>query len=132
MAIKIDPLDRLMSRYIRTNAGWKCERCGKQYQPPTQSLHNSHYYGRRKQSVRFEPDNCDALCYGCHQVFGEHREDWTDRNGKRQMGYTSWKKEKLGEARFHHLTLQANTPRKPDRFMIKLWLTQKMKEFPTY
>jgi hypothetical protein len=28
--------------------------------------------GRGKEATRFEPLNCDALCYGCHRYFTAH------------------------------------------------------------
>lgn len=76
MRIKIDPADRAFSLWIRSRDGWKCRRCRKQYQPPTTSLQCSHFQGRGKENTRFDPDNADALCMGCHQYFtanpGEH------------------------------------------------------------
>ena len=30
----------------------------------------SHYHGRGKWGVRFNVDNAEALCYGCHQYLG--------------------------------------------------------------
>lgn len=129
MSIKISPLDSLFSLYIRTLARWKCERCGKQFTPPTNGLHCSHYHGRRKKSVRFDPENADAICYGCHQFFGEHREDYADAKGNKKQGYTSWKINKLGKVRFDLLTLRANTPKAPDYGLIKIWLKEKLNEF---
>jgi hypothetical protein len=33
-------------------------------------LHCSHYHGRGKWGVRFNVDNAESLCYGCHQYLG--------------------------------------------------------------
>lgn len=71
--IKITPADIWFSRCVRERAGWKCERCGKQYHPPTQALHCSHYEGRGNWATRFEPLNAISLCYGCHQLVGSRR-----------------------------------------------------------
>lgn len=30
------------------------------------ALHCSHFHGRGKWGTRFDPLNCEALCYGCH------------------------------------------------------------------
>ena len=67
--MKITPADKNFSWCIRERAGWTCERCGRQYTPPTTALHCSHYIGRGNWSTRFEPDNAFAHCYGCHSLF---------------------------------------------------------------
>lgn len=72
MPIKIRAADSHFSRCIRERAGWKCERCGAQHQEKSQGLHCSHYHGRGKWGLRFEPDNCEALCYGCHSYMEQH------------------------------------------------------------
>lgn len=88
-AVKLRPSDKVFSEYIRTRDNWTCQRCGKEYNPlvPTDrmALHCSHFQGRGKENTRFEPLNCDALCYGCHRYFtaqpGEHREWQVKRKG---------------------------------------------------
>lgn len=75
MAIKITPADKWFSMCVRLRAGWKCERCGSQ--PDRRGLHCSHFHGRGKWAVRFDPDNAEALCMGCHLYLtanpAEHR-----------------------------------------------------------
>lgn len=68
--IKLNATDTVFSQCIRERAGWTCERCGKQYTPPTQALHCSHFHSRGKWGTRFDPDNAEALCYGCHSHMG--------------------------------------------------------------
>jgi len=114
--IKLDPLDILFSRYIRTAAGWKCECCFRQFHPPTAQLQCSHFHGRRKKSVRWDPENVAALCFSCHQRFTEH-----------PLEHVEWFKKRLGEKRFDALTIKANTPEKPDKEMIRLWIKEKFK-----
>lgn len=70
MLIKITPADQAFSRCIRERAGWRCERCGKQYGEGYQGLHCSHHHRRGHWSIRFEPLNAEALCYGCHSHVG--------------------------------------------------------------
>jgi len=65
----------------------------------------SHYYGRAKKSVRYDPENCDSLCTGCHQYWGS-----TDKEA-----YRAFKIKQLGEEGFKLLTIRANTPGKDDR-----------------
>ena len=129
--VKRSTLDVKFSDYIRAKAGWRCERCGSYFvERPGKALQCSHYYGRRKEAVRFDPDNADSLCAGCHQFFGEHREDSTDpKTGLRRDGYTSWKLKKIGPTAFDFLTLKANTPGRPDYKMINLWLTRVLQTY---
>ncbi len=77
--IKITQLDSLFSKKIRSRDNWTCVRCKTYHAPPTSALHCSHFWGRALKSVRYDPRNCDALCYGCHSKWesnkqGEYRE----------------------------------------------------------
>lgn len=49
-------------------------------------LHCSHFHGRGKWATRFDPDNCFALCYGCHSHVGahpaKHQEFYIEKNGE--------------------------------------------------
>ena len=74
---KLDP-DYWFSLCVRERAGWTCQSCGKHYEPVISNntglpgnpgLHCSHYIGRANYSVRFDPNNADAHCYGCHAKF---------------------------------------------------------------
>ena len=82
--IKIRTSDRLFSQYIRTRDNWTCQRCGTQYEPPTSALHCSHFMGRGKENTRFDPENADALCYGCHMYFTAHPMEHYDWQVKRK------------------------------------------------
>ena len=99
--LKIFPSDSIWSKYIRTRDNWTCQRCDKKYAPPTSALHCSHFWSRGSWSVRFDEDNCQALCYGCHSYLGgnpqEHREFILD---------------KLGQKEFDALQKRRNTPLK--------------------
>lgn len=111
--VKIRPSDKLFSLYIRTRDGWKCKRCHKQYAPPTQALHCSHFQGRGKEATRFEPLNADALCYGCHQYFTSHPAE-----------HYAWQVSIKGQDTVDKITLQSNTYKKRDDKMEKIiWAT---------
>ena len=105
--MKLDSADTAFSNYIRTRDNWTCRRCFTQHTPPTRALHCSHYFGRNSENTRFEPDNCIALCYGCHKYFDEHN----------RPAYTEFKKKELGEIRLMSLEIQHNTYKKKDRKM---------------
>ena len=70
--MKIDPADKAFSMYVRLKQG-KCQRCGSKVglntkgQPITHQL--SHFQGRGKENTRFDLENCDCLCGGCHMYF---------------------------------------------------------------
>lgn len=66
--------------------------------------------------MRFDVDNCDAHCYGCHAFFESNPEE-----------HRAWKLKQLGQARFDALTIKANTPRKRDDVMTKIVLKELLK-----
>lgn len=111
--IKIDPADKLWSEYLRKLRG-ACEYCGK-----TEHLQCSHYHGRRKESVRFDEENCDVFCAGCHQKLENEKGftvgKWNLHIVRLPKKYTAWKMEQLGVVRYNALTLRANKTVKKDR-----------------
>lgn len=72
------PADVAFSICVRERSNWTCERCGKQYTPPTQALHCSHFKGRGNWAVRFDPENAFAHCYGCHSYFEQNPQEFTE------------------------------------------------------
>lgn len=101
--MKLDTADKHFSLYIRTRDNFTCQRCKKK----SESVACSHFFGRRIENTRFDPENCVALCYGCHKYFDE-----TNREA-----YRDFKLEQLGEKRFNALKVRANTYKKKDRKM---------------
>lgn len=100
---KRDKVDDLFSKFIRHRDGWRCVRCGKQYNPfdssSRQFLDNSHYFGRGCPTVRFDPENCDSLCkLNCHRIW---------QNDDREA-YRAFKIKQLGELGFNALDLRAH------------------------
>lgn len=104
--IKIDPADRYFSYFIRELADWRCAKCGKQYERKSQGFHNSHFFSRKAESTRFDPENCDGICYFCHVTLGGN-----------PLLFTEWKRNQLGEKRFQALVVTHNTHKKKDRKM---------------
>lgn len=103
MRVRIDQADRYFSRYVRELQDNTCQRCGDK----GESLQASHYFGRSNEAVRFDPDNVDCLCFGCHQYWGS-----TDRES-----YREFKLNQLGENGFKALVARANSYKKKDRKM---------------
>ena len=108
MRVKIDPADSAFSQYVRTRDG-KCVRCGsgvrfndKGYPVSHQA---SHYFGRGRENTRFDPENVDTLCGGCHRLWGSD-----DRET-----YREFKIKQLGDDGFDNLRIRANLTMKKDR-----------------
>lgn len=113
--MKRDALDALFSKFIRSRDKWTCQRCWKQYPPPTQALHCAHIFSRGKLSTRYDCDGAAALCYGCHR--------WLDTHPLvKEAFFREW----LGEERYNALAVRAATPAKIDPEAIKLLLKEKL------
>ncbi len=106
MKIKTDKADKMFSLYIRTRDKWTCRRCRRKHEEGSRGLHCSHYFGRGKETVRFDPRNCDALCFACHNLWG---------HGDERDRYTEFKKKQLGENEFKILEMEAYRTGKKDR-----------------
>lgn len=117
MYIKLRKTDILFSTYIRTRDKWTCQRCKTRYPEKARGLHNSHFWGRKRENTRFEPLNCDALCMGCHQYYEQNPED-----------YREWKLKQLGEEQYKRLKVQAYTLTKRDDKLTELYVKELMKE----
>lgn len=115
--IKIDKADKAFSLYIRTSDGWNCKRCGTHYEPPTSALHCSHFQGRAKENTRFDENNADALCYGCHQYFTSHPAE-----------HYMWQVKQKGQEKVDNIVLASNTYCKKDRDLWAVYWTNKLKE----
>lgn len=101
MNIKVRPSDRVYSQYIRLR-DMECTRCHSPVQINEKGLpithQASHFYGRRKESVRFDNVNVDTHCGGCHRFLTANPAIHRD-----------WKLAQLGQKEFDLLTLRANT-----------------------
>ena len=115
MHVKIKPLDKKWSDYIRAKAGWRCERCGNT--PARRGLHCHHFHRRRKMSTRYDEDNCLSLCLGCHQFFGENRDI--------EIAFMA---KKLGQKAFDDLQIRSQLHWKVDEQAVKLYLKEKLKD----
>ena len=121
--MKWDKYDSLFSKFIRERDSWTCVKCLKIYDPfsgaSRQRLDNSHYFGRAMLTVRFDPENCDALCkMPCHRIWQTDDHD----------SYRHFKIKQLGMRGFNALTLRAKTraPNKGGRYFSGQWLDKDM------
>ena len=109
--------DKVFSDAVRTRDKWSCQRCNKYYPSgKRQGLHCSHFYGRAKYSTRFDFDNAEALCYGCHQHLGSHPEE-----------HRKHKMIKIGKSTFQKLTLRSNN-RASKKDLLSNWHYKYLKE----
>ena len=108
--MRIDKADSTFSQYIRKRDK-RCMRCGSDVEFNGEGMpishQNSHYYGRRMESVRYDPENCDTLCHGCHRYW--EKED--------REAYREFKVKQLGQRGFDLLMLRAHLYHKKDRKM---------------
>ena len=111
---KRDPADDAFSKYVRTVAKWQCRRCGRHAEG--RGFHCAHFHGRRKESVRFDLENVDALCANCHKFFTEH---YTE--------HKKWKLEQLGQQKYDLLALRASMKGEKNREMEKIYWRNKLK-----
>lgn len=91
--VKLNKMDRLFSRQVRERDKWTCQRCGKKHDKGSMGLHCSHFIGRAHKATRYDFENCDALCWGCHQYF----------ETKKATEYRDWKIDQLGQKRYDEL-----------------------------
>ena len=115
--MKLDPADVAFSKYIRTRDNWTCQRCSKTYKPPTRALHCSHFQGRGKENTRFNPDNADALCHGCHRYFTAHPAE-----------HYEWQVKKKGQKKVDEIVLASNLYCKKDRKLQAMYWKKKLSE----
>lgn len=106
--MKILRADILMSRFIRQRDR-HCMRCGS-----IQALQCSHYFGRTRWTVRFDPENLDCLCYACHRLW--EKED--------REAYRQFKVSQLGQEKYDELCIRARKTLKD--FGMTKTLTAKM------
>lgn len=115
MKIRRDPLDILFTQYLRLRDRI-CQRCGS----GGKYLQVSHFWGRRILNIRWDDDNCDLLCTGCHSYFGSNPKIYHD-----------WKLKRLGQEKFDLLEIRASRVpnHKVDREAVKVCLKIRIREF---
>jgi hypothetical protein len=120
--VRIDQADKFFSLFIRYRDNWTCTRCLRQFEVGTQGLHNSHFWGRARESTRFDPDNCVAHCHGCHSFF----------TANPALHY-EWKLKRMGQRNFDLLAIRAETRHKKDRTLAAIvWKELYLKEKERY
>lgn len=113
MKIHRDALDDLFSQYIRLRDK-VCQRCFNFGNIPQAA----HFHGRGSRSVRYDEDNACCLCMGCHSYLDAHPVDKVE-----------FFRQRLGQEKFDQLNGRyRNTWPRPDRKLLTIYFTQKIKE----
>lgn len=108
-------LDAKFSVLVRMRAGWRCEACGRDFSSNRAELHCSHFWSRWNHAVRFDLENCDAICASDHEFFGLHRNE-----------FKKWKRDRLSDERYEALRLRSQKVVKVDRFEVAAMIAREM------
>jgi hypothetical protein len=83
----------MFSHFIRDRDKRKCFFCGKA------ASQNSHFWGRANSATRYDPENCDYVCGGCHMR----------HEGNKQGLYRDLKIKQLGKRRYDLMEKRARS-----------------------
>jgi len=118
LRIRIDPLDSLVSEYVRKRAVMRvggCEKCLKPYD--WKDLQCSHFFGRKDKATRFDDTNLAGLCFYCHNHFHAF-----------PLEHVQWFEQHLGKENFELLQGRNRILEKPDKKMLTLYYQQEIKK----
>ena len=117
--MKLSPLDKLFSQYIRMRAIDRvhgCERCGA-WKADYKQLQCAHLISRWHKSIRWDEDAALGLCGGCHL--------WIDHEEEEKLDL---RQRAIGEDRVLLLKARARTPaRYVDTSGLELYYEQRIK-----
>lgn len=120
--VSVRKSDKLFSEYVRKRDG-DCQSKRKCFGHKTyEELQCCHFHSRRKESTRFDPECCVAMCVACHQYAD------TNVNGRHEFERTML--ERLGQQRFDLLQMRSETLKKRDDAMDILYCKELLKELP--
>ena len=108
-------LDAKFSVLVRARAVWRCEACGRDFSTNRSELHCSHFWSRWNHSTRFDTENCDSLCFSCHDYYGRHRNE-----------FKAWKLDRMGQEKYDSLERRARQVHKVNRFEVATMIAEGM------
>lgn len=115
-----DKADAVFSQYIRLR-DMKCMRCGSLVELNAKGLpishQASHFQGRGKEATRFDEENVDCLCGGCHMYF-------TANPAEHYM----WQVKNKGQSAVDMIVFRSNQYLKKDRTMAFIYWSARLKE----
>lgn len=122
MAYKItrDKADDVFSKFIRLR-DMECRRCHSPVELNDKGLpishQASHFQGRGKEATRFDEDNVDTLCGGCHMYFTSHPGD-----------HYEWQVKIKGQKQVDVIIFRSNQYMKKDRQLAFIYWKTRLKE----
>lgn len=120
----IRPADKVFSEYIRrrdNHCVYATPRC--KNWTTWRDLTCSHFIKRRYNSVRYDPDNCDAACRSCHR--------WVEDTYEGAAWLEQFKRTQLGERRYAGLFLRKQQTVKRDDTIALAYAKQLLKTLET-
>ncbi len=115
-----DKADDVFSQFIRLRDK-KCMRCYSPVKLNAKGLpvshQASHFQGRRKEATRFDEENVDTLCGGCHMYFTANPAE-----------HYLWQVEKKGQKTVDMIVLRSNQYHKKDRQLAYMYWSERLKE----
>jgi hypothetical protein len=127
IGIKERKTDKMFSDLIRARDNWQCLACleekgeSKDYSENKQGLHCSHYWSRRHENTRFDPENCISLCRYHHQFA------WGHGDGRNE--YTAFMIKRLGQQGFDMLNIRHTLTKKRDDKLDEIAIKYLKEEF---
>ena len=117
--IKLRKVDKLFTQIQRFRFDYTCQKCGRKYgKTRLYNLGVSHYYGRSRESTRFDDNNVTLLCnFPCHRKW----------EGEKRGDYTEYMINRLGQEGFEELTKRANSYKKRDDIETEKMLKEKIR-----
>lgn len=107
--IKRDPADDAFSKYVRLLA-MECRRCHSPVKLNNKgdpiSHQASHFQGRGSEATRFDLENVDCLCAGCHARFTAYPSE-----------HVVWQVKTKGQNVIDAIVLRSNGYKRKDRIM---------------
>jgi hypothetical protein len=111
----VNGLDTLFSVFIRERDKYTCQRCGKTRD--TNVIQCAHIFTRGALSTRWDPQNANALCAGCHMWAHQKPDD-----------YLEWVENRLTTPVYKRLRLISKLPWHLGTKDLSLLLSQARKE----
>ena len=122
--MKLDKADQAFSKYVRLKQR-ECQRCHSPVlfnangDPVSHQL--SHFQGRRKENTRYDLENSDCLCGGCHKWFTSMPYE-----------HVQWQIKTKGQKTVDLVMFRSNQYCKKDRKLQQLIWEKAYKDLKTY
>lgn len=113
--VLIQKMDTLIRDVVRERDDWTCQRCGSK----RKTNQVSHFWSRRHISTRWDLDNLDILCGGCHRYWEP------DKAGE----YRDFKIKQLGQRKYDTLEMKYRTITKWPTIDLEILYEQMKREY---